>query len=235
MALLKLGALAQDVRGSLAGTVFSRNRGGAYVREKVSPIQPLSPFSAITREVFRAVSQRWACVLTPGQRYDWDGWAEDHPVVNVFGDSIILGGIAAFQLINARLRQVNAGWLDDPPTDFTSEDLGICSITATVSGAVLTFSAAVGRVLVASEKLLVYVTAPLAPGRAVQAPDLRLVNLATRSGYDPATNIGASVQARFPNQVFAIAQRLAVRLIAIRLDQGATSAPVLLEATITAP
>ena len=40
MAKIKMTAIVADMRNKLNGSVFSRNRGGAYIRTKVTPINP---------------------------------------------------------------------------------------------------------------------------------------------------------------------------------------------------
>src|SRR5438094_3122359 len=100
MARVKLGGLAQDVRGTLNGNVFSRNRGGAYVRTKVSPVQPVSAFSSLARSIFAALSQAWSTDLSDVERAAWEAFAAVHPFVIVFGDAIVLSGIAFYQSVN---------------------------------------------------------------------------------------------------------------------------------------
>lgn len=116
MALIKLGGLAQDVRGSLNGTTFSRNKGGAYVRTKVSPVQPRSPAQLRQRLIFGNNAKAWS-TLTDTQRAAWLSFAQANPLVNVFGDSIIISGLAAYQQLNSVLGTIAMPLISDPPTD----------------------------------------------------------------------------------------------------------------------
>jgi len=235
MALVKLGALAQDVRGSLAGQVFSRNRGGQYVRQKVAPVQPVSRFSSTVRAIFRAVAQRWSCTLTAAQRAAWEAWAQTHQFINVFGDSIVLGGVAIYQAVNNRLAMVGEDYLDDPPETWSAQDLGVCTITATVAAGVLTASATIGRDLEDDEGLMLYCTPPLLGGRNPQKNDYRLVNLNSLSSFQAADPLGPSIQGRFEDVAFAVGDRLALMLAAINKETGAMSTPVTILKTLTAP
>ncbi len=38
MAKIKMTAIVADIRNKLNGTVFAKNRGGAYMRTKVTPV-----------------------------------------------------------------------------------------------------------------------------------------------------------------------------------------------------
>ena len=40
MAKIKFGMMMTDASGKLGGQVFSKNRGGSYVRTKVTPTNP---------------------------------------------------------------------------------------------------------------------------------------------------------------------------------------------------
>ena len=127
MALIKLGALAQDVRGSIAGTTFSKSRAGATTRQKVSPVQPSTERQRTVRSNLTTISQAWRN-LTDAAQGAWNTWAQNHPIPNVFGDPIKLAGNGAFLKVNADLASVvDAGGsevtgslvlpLDAPPAD----------------------------------------------------------------------------------------------------------------------
>lgn len=227
MALIKLGALAQDVRGSLNGTTFSRNRGGAYVRSKVSPVQPVSGFADLARSIFAAVSQRWSGVLTDAQRAGWDAWSATHPFINVFGDAIILSGVAMYQAVNRRNGQIGEAYIDDAPASWTVEDIGTATIVITAAAGILTvFTIAVGRALEADEVLYIFATPPLIGARSVQNNDFRLLNTPTTGGGTLPFAHPAWLQTRFDPIIWVAGNRLAVRVQAINTVTGGSSAPV---------
>jgi hypothetical protein len=221
-----MGALAQDVRGSLNGTTFSRNRGGAFVRSKVSPVQPVSRWSGQARSIFKACSQRWSSKLTDAQRSAWNAFAVLHPFVNVFSDSIVLPGVAFYASVNARLAQCGYVYLDDPPLTFVVEDAGILTINLTAEGTVLHGSVAVERALVPTEGMIVYMTPPLGPARALQATDLRMVNSANQVCFGSPVDLTPEIAARFPGVGCVVGGRYGVRVVIINTATGAISAPV---------
>jgi hypothetical protein len=100
MAKVKLGALAQDVRGTIAGQTFSRNKGGSYVRQKVSGTQPQTARQTAQRSILSQVSIAWANTEA-ATRALWYAYAENNPVLDVFGDSLKLNGAAVFAKLNA--------------------------------------------------------------------------------------------------------------------------------------
>ena len=234
MAIIKMGALAQDVRGTLNGTVFSRNRGGAYVRSKVSPVQPLTDFNGMSRAIFGAISQRWSNTLTDAQRAGWEAFAAVHTFVNIFGDQIVLGGIAFYQAANRRIMQVGGDYVDTAPPGWDVADMGSCVVAAHVTtGALATFTVTIGRPLLYGEGLYVFGTPPLLGARSVQKNDLRLVNTPVSGTFTSGENIHVEYAARFAPLVWAAGDRFAVRVAVLNEDTGAISSPVLVNGVVT--
>lgn len=117
MALIKLGSLAQDVRGSQNGLTFSRNKGGAYVRQKVSPVQPNTPAQRAVRQAFAINTKLWSGTMTAAQRAAWATYAATYPYSNVFGDSSVLTGLAMSVAKNQVLNQLASASILTPPID----------------------------------------------------------------------------------------------------------------------
>jgi hypothetical protein len=146
MAKIKLGGLAQDARGSLNGTTFSRNRSGAYARAKASPVQPRTVRQLAQRAIFSAVSQEWRN-LADAERASWEAWATTHPVTDVFGDAQILSGNAAYLLVNANRQTLGLPSSDTPPPDPTNLPPAAVSATAVASTGVVTVTLATAAVV----------------------------------------------------------------------------------------
>ncbi len=235
MALIKLGALAQDVRGSLNGTTFSRNTSGAYVRTKVSPVQPITEANTAAKLYFKTLSQMWSSILTAENRADWNAFAAVHPVVNVFGDSIILSGIAFFQLANRRLLQIGFDPLISPPPTWDTTNPGTLAVVAEVTGtAISTLTITTGTSPETNESLYVFGTPPILGARSVQQNDLRLVSGlgdTIQSGVD----FSARYVARFAPLTWAVGDRFAMTVQILNSVTGATGTPVLVQVTTVAP
>lgn len=98
-----LGGGIAEARGSLGGEVFSRNRYGAYVRQKVSPVQPRTSRQLAQREAFTVASKSWR-TLTASQRLAWRSFGETQTFQDVFGNTKRLSGQALYMKLNLGLQ-----------------------------------------------------------------------------------------------------------------------------------
>lgn len=85
MAKIKFGMMMTDARGKLGGQVFSKNRSGAYVRTKVTPVNPRTASQQANRALLGNLSSQWSA-LTDTQRSAWNSAVESWQKTNVFGD-----------------------------------------------------------------------------------------------------------------------------------------------------
>lgn len=127
MAKVKFGAGVADIRGHIGGTVFSRNSSGAYMREKVTPVNPNTPRQTDVRNSLTILSKRWA-TLSNVQRTAWAELAKAFPRTDVFGNPVPLSGIAQYQAVNNVLRNAGQGTIDNPPLDLIVPELTIISL-----------------------------------------------------------------------------------------------------------
>lgn len=115
MALIK-STILSEVRGSINGVTFARNRGGAYARNRSVPIQPGGQLQQATRQAISLLSSRWRGVLTPGQRDGWDAYAAATPIPNSLGDPRNVGGLGMYVRGNAIRVQAGLPLVDNGPT-----------------------------------------------------------------------------------------------------------------------
>lgn len=224
MALIKFGAAVQDARGSMNGTTYSRNKGGAYMRQKVSPVQPPSTFSSASRAIFSMLSQRWATVLTAGQRAAWISFAATHTFVNVFGDAITLSGIAMYQSVNRAILQVGKPVIDSVPTTFTVPACLTCVPLPVAAAGVLTTLAqttVASAAMPANGTLYVFATPPLSPGVVPQKSDYRLINPPTFGAITLTTSLLADYNLRFNTPAVVVGQRIGFRVAILDWSTGA--------------
>jgi len=104
MAKVLFTAIVADMRNKLNGTVFSKNRYGAYTRTKVTPVNPQSVAQTTVRARFAARAAAWRG-LTDGQRFSWISGAAGFPITDIFGNSKILSGQALYGKLNLNLAQ----------------------------------------------------------------------------------------------------------------------------------
>lgn len=110
-------------RGSVGGQVFSRNRYGAYIRSKVSPVQPGSAPQLAVRNYFQIITNRWTNILTAGQRLAWKTYADAVPVMDTLGQTQYLDGHAMYVRCNLPRAYATSdvGYIvDTAPTELTN-------------------------------------------------------------------------------------------------------------------
>ena len=74
MALVRFGNGVSEIRGSIAGSTFSRSRSGAVIRNRIKPVNPNTQPQADVRYLFAQVARRFA-ELTAAQRDQWNEYA----------------------------------------------------------------------------------------------------------------------------------------------------------------
>lgn len=117
MALINPSMLG-EVRGSIGGATFSRNRSGAYIRKRATPVNPNTPRQNDARARMTNLAILWTTTLTQDQRDAWDEYAANVASTNKLGDSINLTGINWYVSTNALILQAGGDRIDDAPTLF---------------------------------------------------------------------------------------------------------------------
>ena len=127
---IKWGMMMTDGRGKLGGQVASKNRSGAYVRTKVTPVNPRTTEQQAIRSLFGSIASAWRS-LTQAQINGWNEATEFWQTTDIFGDLKKPSGFALFQRLNTGLLSniptatmlVNAVQPDEIPsvTEVTSE------------------------------------------------------------------------------------------------------------------
>lgn len=159
MAKIKFGMMMTDARGKLGGQVFSKNRGGAFVRTKVSPTNPQTENQLSARSRLAAGSTGWSA-LTEERRAQWNAAVESYKKTDIFGDLRTPSGKNLFTGLNSNLRLVNVTVLTEPkspielvdPLALAFEDLSPASMVIS------------GMPVVAGQKYVVCATPPMSAG-----------------------------------------------------------------------
>jgi len=102
-----------QLSGKSDGTVFSRNRFGAYVRTKTVPVNPNTGQQSVAREAFRTATGAWKA-LSNADRAAWNTFAAAYVYIDVFGQSKKLTGAQLFIGANARQSQLGLPTSDTP-------------------------------------------------------------------------------------------------------------------------
>ena len=113
--------------GRVGGTIFSRNRGGSYVRNGSIPSKVTSEKALNAKSYLSLASQAWSA-LTAAQRLSWNTWAASKTVTNRLGRSISLNGQNWYVALNTRLLAAGESQISVPPADVAPAGVTITSL-----------------------------------------------------------------------------------------------------------
>lgn len=99
MAKIVYGQGVSKMSGRLGGSVYANNRGGAYVRNWVKPINPRTNYQENQRALVSDASSAWRN-LTTSQQDAWSTLSSTHPIVDRLGNSILRSGHQAYVGVN---------------------------------------------------------------------------------------------------------------------------------------
>lgn len=114
MAKFSPGPAVAEVRGSVGGTTFSRNRYGAYMRFRAQPTVSTTSYATAAKARMTAATQAWQG-LTASQKASWNHWALSNPITGSLGEPQILTGHAAYVGLHVRALLAVETPLTDPP------------------------------------------------------------------------------------------------------------------------
>jgi hypothetical protein len=158
VATIKLGALASDIRGSIGGTVFSRNGGGAYAKQRVKGTNPNSAGQQLSRSIMSSMIAAWAA-LDAAVRTDWATYASNVTLINRLGDAINVSGFNMYCRTRAITEKLGLTMPAAAPTLMTlAEQDPTIAVVADVSDGTLaiTFDNTLGWAGEVGGELLVY-------------------------------------------------------------------------------
>lgn len=227
MALITTGAAVGQISGRVAGNVFSRNRYGSYIRNGTKPTVSTTSYAMAQKARLGNISGNWQS-LSLANRQAWQTWAQNHPVLNRLGQTIVLTGHAAYVQINARIDQAGGSWIAQPPILAPPSPLLTFTLTADI-GAGTCDIAFTATPLAANHRLWAYGAVVTSAGinYTRNLEKLHTISAAAQaSPYDYQSDI----EARFGSLM--IAQKV-VMYVAVLDDQfGLISLPLRAEATV---
>jgi len=216
------GAGVADGRASLGGHTFSKNRNGAYIRQKVSPSQPRSARQLAVRASFAGLSKAWGSVLTDLQRAGWIALASTVTIPDRFGNPQVPTGLQLYMRVNQNLFTLATARLDDAPADQGVSALTSAVLTATFTGSILTL-AFTPTPLGANEHIVIAATPPFSPGKQFVTSFLKQTFADPAGASATPTDIYAPWNALFG--ALQPGQKVAVSAFVVNDINGAASAP----------
>ncbi len=225
----KFGSIVVAGSGKIGGHVASRNRGGAYIRTKVTPVNPNTAAQTLVRARLAARSQEWRD-LTAAQRSSWNSVVGDYARTDVFGDLKNPSGFNLYQRLNNNLVNIGESVLSSPPipqdvANFTSVSLAVLTGTPAVN---ITFAPAIA----ATEKVKLFATPPLSPGVSFVKSEFRQIDVLTNA--DTSVHDAVAEYNAVFGSVGTTGQKIFVKLVPVSVASGQEGIGIIASAISTA-
>lgn len=223
MALIKLGGGVTDIRGSIGGTVFSRNRFGAIARARTKPVDPSTSLQTAIRALMGQVRDAYFNTLTAAQKDEWESYAANVEMQNRLGETVNLTGYNMYCRSNIPILQAGLDRVDDGPTNFTlAEQDGSVAVTATAAsnGVSVAFDDTLDWLDETGGALLVYESRPMSAGVNFFKGPFRYLGKVEGDDSTPPTTPAAFTS----NYQLAVGQKQFYQFRIVRAD-GRLSAP----------
>lgn len=221
MALIVPGAVVSVLSGKIGGTVFARNRGGAYARSYAIPTRVTSPTAQLVKAAFAAASQAYAN-LTTAQIAAWDAYGQENPVSNRIGQLITLKGQSWFVGCNSRLVLSGDSSIGLPPILPAPTIAVASSPVVDVNNTVATVAVA-AHAADASVRVLVYGARSVSPGKRYVANLYTHLFTSAAGASGTTLSFGSELEAALGSIQEGVTYHLKVVMLDIRT--GLISAP----------
>lgn len=226
---MKFGAIVVDGRGKVGGHVASKNRYGAYLRTKVTPVNPQTAKQVNVRARLSGLAQDWRG-LTAAQRLAYNNAVSDYKKTNIFGDIQNPTGFNLFVLLNMNLLNIGEAQQSTPPLPGSPAAITSASLVSDVSDAKIeiTFAPAVGL----DNHYIVKATPALSAGKSFVKSEYRQIDVLDNADASPV-NLMAAWSAVF-GAAPAAGTKIFVQLIPILDATGQAGLPYEVSAVTTA-
>lgn len=194
---MKWGALVTDGRGKIGGQVASKNRAGAYLRNKVTPVNPSTTFQQTVRNRLAAFSQAWRD-LTQAQRDAWNAAVGDYSRTDIFGDLRNPTGFNLYQRLNNNLQQIGVAALSLPPLPQEVAQVVLSAVTYDV-GVGNELDLVFTPTIPAGHTVLLWGTPGVSPGKNFVKSEYRLFGTLAAAATSPQ-DVRTAYEAKFGAQ-----------------------------------
>ena len=159
--MAKVISIVGTLTGKLAGTVYSHNRWGTYIRQLVIPTNPQTVSQVAQRSRIASAAALWS-TLTTEQRLAWDAFATQIVRLDRLGQPINYNGFTAFMLCHTERSICAQGSVTTPPLMYQGYQPDDITFNVTDDAMTLTAVAKDGASLVntGTACLMAYSTAP---------------------------------------------------------------------------
>lgn len=226
-AKVKYGEMIADMRGKINGTVHSKNRFGAYMRNKTSPVNPQTSFQSAVRASFAQFTQGWRS-LTATQRTSWSSVVDQFASTNVFGDSVKKTGANLYISLNRIIDTIGGVAITTPPIPAAVTAIDSLSIAAAAGAG--TMAATYSPAIPATHTVAIYATPPQSAGVSFVKNKYRFIEAIVAADVSPYS-IKTAYEAKFGTGWQVAGQKVFVKFVPIITLSG-LSAPGLEASTI---
>jgi hypothetical protein len=181
-----------DARGKLGGQVFSKNRSGAYVRTKVTPVNPRTVAQMQSRSILGSLSVLWNGI-TDVQRASWNEAVGNWQKTDIFGDLKKPTGKNLFVSLNKNLLQSGQAEVLTAPEKMDLPSLADLQVTFVDTAGTLSILGAPGEAGITYQ---VSATPKLPNGASYFKNQLRVLHYTPTPGSD-SVDILDAYEAKF--------------------------------------
>lgn len=226
-----MGIIVSEARGKVSGNVFSKNKGGAIVRNRVTPINRRSTAQQNQRQVLASLAASWRG-LSDAQRASWNSASPNFPQSDNLGQTIFLSGEQLYIRCNLNLTLTGNSLITSAPTPADFAVIAFTSLTVTADDGIV--SLAFTPTVPAGYEMVVRATAPYSPGKSfVPQSAFRFIQSVAPAATSPQalTVAYALVHGAITG---ATGQKIAVEFFLVEQASGLAGIPVRGVGTIAA-
>lgn len=163
MAKIKFGMIVTEARNKIGGHVLSKNRAGAYVRTKVTPVNPRTTSQVNVRASIASLASAWRSLAT-GLREQWIAAVKDYQHTDIFGDKVTPSGFNLFIKLNQNLFNIGVAMITSPPLPASVS--AFTSMSVAMAKGAATAVATVAATIPAGETVIMFATAGQSAGKS---------------------------------------------------------------------
>jgi len=229
MAKIKMTAIVADIRNKLNGTVFSKNRGGAYMRTKVTPSNPQTSFQSLVRSRLAAFAAGFRA-LTAAQISAWNSSTSNFTGTDVFGDVKVPSGINLYIKLNTNLDRIAVAAIASPPLPVAVASVDTASAVVDFSSQSVTVTFTPSPVP-ADTSFVIRATKQVSPGRKFVKNLLTDIAVVAAAGTSP-TVITTAYIAKYGAVV--LGQRIGFQIVPINAVTGQAGPGIVFDTIVVA-
>ena len=226
----KFGSIIVAGSGKIGGHVASHNRSGAYLRTKITPVNPQTQYQTQVRNRLSTLATAWGA-LTAAQRLSWNTSVGTFKGTNIFGDVVNPSGFNLFVKLNNNLAKIGVAQINTPPTPVSLPAFTTGTLTPANGAQTMGFAFTVTPIP-AGVSVRVSATPAMAQGKTFVKNQFRFISLIAAAAASPAA-LGASYIARL-GAIGAAGKYIFIKTEYVSLTTGQVGVSQIFSAVIAA-